>query len=75
MVILSEHFFEKHWPKQELNGLATREVNGKKVILPVWHGVSVEEVREYSPTLADRFAVTTEKGLDQVVEQLLAAMK
>jgi TIR domain len=34
VVILSRHFFEKHWPTQELNGLATREVNGKKVLLP-----------------------------------------
>ena len=75
VVILSKHFFEKHWPTQELNGLATREVNGKKVILPVRHGMSFEEVRQYSPTLADRVAVTTEKGVDHVVVQLLAAMK
>jgi hypothetical protein len=54
VVILSNHFFAKHWPTQELNGLATREVNGKKVILPVWHGVTFEDVRQYSPTLADR---------------------
>ena len=75
VIILSKHFFEKHWPTQELNGLATREVNGKKVILPVWHEVSFEEVRQYSPMLADRVAVTTEKGVGYVVEQLLAAMK
>src|SRR5262249_35078432 len=35
VVILSSRFFEKHWPQQELNGLATREVGGEKVILPV----------------------------------------
>ncbi len=27
VVILSPYFFEKHWPAQELNGLATREVD------------------------------------------------
>jgi hypothetical protein len=75
VVILSKHFFEKHWPAQELNGLATREVNGKKVILPVWHGVGFDEVRQYSPMLAGRVAVTTDKGVVHVVEQLLAAMK
>ena len=31
IVILSPSFFAKHWPKQELNGLAQREVNGEKV--------------------------------------------
>ena len=73
IVILSPHFFEKHWPRQELNGLATREVNGAKVILPVWHKVGFKEVREYSPTLADRVAVSTDKGLEHVVEKILGA--
>jgi hypothetical protein len=50
VVVLSKRFFEKHWPEQELNGLATREVDGKKVILPVWHEVGFKDVREYSPT-------------------------
>ena len=74
VVILSKHFFEKHWPEQELNGLATREVGGKKVILPVWHGVGFDEVRQFSPTLADRLAVSTELGLQHVVEKLLLGM-
>lgn len=30
IVILSRHFFEKHWPEQELSGLATREVGGRR---------------------------------------------
>jgi len=63
------------WPELELNGLATREVDGKKVILPVWHEVGFDDVRRYSPTLADRVAVTTGKGLRYVVERLLEAMK
>lgn len=75
VVILSRHFFEKHWPQQELNGLATREVNGQKVILPVWHKVIFEEVRDYSPTLADRLAVRTELGLSEVVKRILNAME
>jgi hypothetical protein len=42
IVILSPSFFAKHWPKQELNGLAQREVNGEKVILPVWYNTGLE---------------------------------
>lgn len=74
IVILSPNFFEKHWPQQELNGLATRELGGKKVILPVWHKVGFEEVRQYSPTLADRLAVSTSEGLDRVVQKIMEAM-
>lgn len=71
VVILSARFFEKHWPQQELNGLATREVNSEKVILPVWHGVGFVEVRNYSVTLADRLAVQTKDGLAHVVEKIM----
>ncbi len=75
VVIISRHFFEKHWPEQELNGLAGREVAGEKVILPVWHGVTVDDVRQFSPTLADRVAVSTERGLPAVVDRLIEAIK
>ena len=37
-----------------LSGLVTRETGGAKVILPVWHNLDAEEVRTYSPVLADR---------------------
>jgi TIR domain len=75
VVILSPNFFEKHWPQQELNGLATREVRGGKVILPIWHRVGFADVAASSPTLADKLAVSSDKGLDYVVEQILLAMK
>jgi hypothetical protein len=53
----------------------SREVGGKKVILPVWYGVGFEEVRQHSPTLAERLAVPTKNGLESVVVELLKAMK
>ena len=75
VVILSTHFFEKHWPQQELNGLATREVGRKKVILPVWHNVDFEQVRQFSPMLADRIAVSTREGLEKVVQKIIEAVR
>lgn len=74
VVILSSRFFEKHWPQKELNGLTTREADGSTVVLPVWHNIGFEEVRQYSPMLADRFAVTTSEGLDKVVQKIVEAM-
>jgi hypothetical protein len=47
VVILSHSFFGKHWPTRELNGLAQREAEGRKVILPVWHGVDEKVVRGF----------------------------
>jgi putative nucleotidyltransferase with HDIG domain len=71
VVILSAHFFSKTWPREELDGLATREVDDTKVILPVWHEVGLAEVRRHSPRLADRIAVRTQEGLPNVVDKLL----
>ncbi len=74
VVILSDHFFAKHWPQQELNGLATREIGGDKVILPIWHNIGFERVREFSPTLADRMAAKSSDGLDVVVGKIADAI-
>jgi len=75
IVILSEAFFSKHWPQRELDGLDAREVNGVKVILPVWHSVDQATVARHSPTLAGRLAVSTSRGMAAVVEEILRALK
>lgn len=73
IVVLSAHFFSKNWPQTELNGLVAREVDGRKVILPIWHNISVDEIRNYSPILADRLATRTQLGLDKVVADIVSA--
>jgi hypothetical protein len=75
VVVLSLSFFEKHWPQVELDGLAQREVNGQKVILPIWHKVSREDVVKFSPTLADRLAVESARGMDAVVNEVLRVVQ
>lgn len=72
IVILSRDFFRKNWPEYELNGLVAREMNGIKVILPIWHNVTRDEVLSYSPTLADKVALnTTTYSLNEIVNELI----
>jgi hypothetical protein len=59
IVVLSESFFNKEWPQRELDGLFAREIYGEKVILPIWHKISKNEVLKYSPTIADLVAINT----------------
>lgn len=60
IVVLSPSFFAKGWPQYELDGLVTREINDQqKVIMPIWHKVSKDEVIQYSPSLADKVALRT----------------
>jgi hypothetical protein len=74
IAVLSKHFFAKDWTKEELEGLTTKEIGGVKVILPVWHNVTRDEVANHSPTLAGRLAARSQDGLETVVRQLREAM-
>jgi hypothetical protein len=59
IAVLSRDFFRKNWTEYELNGLVAREMNGVKIILPIWHNVTRDEVLSFSPTLADKVALNT----------------
>ena len=59
IVIISPSFVKKNWTEYELNGMVAREMNGHKVILPIWHKISKDEVLKFSPTLADKMALNT----------------
>lgn len=73
IVIISPSFVKKNWPEYELNGMVAREMNGHKVILPIWHKISKDEVLQFSPTLADKLALNTSiHTIDDIVEQLIS---
>ncbi len=59
IVIISPSFVKKNWTEYELNGMVAKEMNGHKVILPIWHKVSKDEVLKFSPSLADKMALNT----------------
>jgi hypothetical protein len=76
VVILSPVFFSKQWPQRELNALFARETaNRSKVLLPVWHKLTLEEVAARTPLLADRLAVSTSKGIPFVVDEIVAVLE
>jgi|ERR1039458_310067 hypothetical protein len=75
IVVLSPSFFAKNWPQKELNALFSREVQGNKVILPIWHGVTKEDVLRYSPLLSDLVACNTAHGIPAVVRSLIQVIR
>lgn len=70
VVILSPHFFAKNWPQRELDGLLSLESGEKLRVLPVWHNVTTEDVKRFSPILAGRVGASTDSGLDPVVAKI-----
>jgi hypothetical protein len=71
VVVLSEAFFTKGWTNHELDGLVTRTVAGEQSLLPIWHGLDADQVRAFSPSLADKVASSTEtSSIEEIVTQI-----
>jgi hypothetical protein len=71
IVVLSPKFLDKSWTKYELNSLVAKEVEGQKVILPIWHKVTKEQILKYSPMLADKLALSSENMTLEVIAKKL----
>ncbi|MFV1975536.1 MAG: toll/interleukin-1 receptor domain-containing protein, partial [Candidatus Scalindua sp.] len=72
IVVLSPHFFDrnKSWTKEELNKFLSRKEQNSKVILPVLHNMSVEDLRKENPGLADVLGAKSDEGVDHVAEKI-----
>ena len=75
IVILSESFFAKTWPRVELDALLSREIGTRfKVILPIWHGVDEAYVQKFSPILSAKLAANSKAGTTALVSQIRRAV-
>ncbi|MBD5540043.1 MAG: TIR domain-containing protein [Lachnospiraceae bacterium] len=71
VVILSRSYISKYWTNYELEGLFQRESNGGKLILPIWHNITKQEVQQFSPSLAGKMAMNTAiMTPDEIAEKL-----
>ena len=72
IVVLSNSFIKKGWTNYELDGLVSKTVNGEQVMLPIWHGITKQEVLDYSPSLADKVARnTTSYTIDEIAAEII----
>jgi hypothetical protein len=70
LVVLSRHFFSKEWPQRELDSLLSIEAYNKSRILPIWFEIGHDEICNFSPLLADKFALNASDGLDSIVSSI-----
>jgi hypothetical protein len=77
ILILSPNFLANEgWGKAEFDSVFTREILEKKnVILPVWHGVTVQDVYNYSPRLADKVGLSSALGIEELAKRLARAAR
>jgi cold shock CspA family protein len=70
VVVISPHFITKKWTMLELASLIAQEDYVHKV-LPIWHGVSKQDILAHLPLLADKIAVKSESGIEAVAQKIL----
>jgi hypothetical protein len=72
IVVLSLAFFRKKWTQYEFRGTIIREVYGSSQILPIWHGVSQEEVMKYNVPITDKFALNSSfDNIEEIIGKLI----
>ncbi len=77
IVVLSPNFLSNvGWGKAEFDSVFTREMLEKQIVmLPVWHKVSVDQVYEYSPRLADKVGLNSNIGVKELARKLANEIK
>lgn len=70
VVVLSPNYFRKNWTNSELSGYFIFDELNSRRILPIWYNVGFEEVKAYSPMLADRKAISSTSDLDTVAKEI-----
>lgn len=81
IIVISTNFFGREWTERELYEFMNRQNrNGQKLILPILYNITVEQLREKYPTLADIQAIdSAEYSCDQIAlmfaKQLIKRLK
>ncbi len=58
VIVISENFFDREWTEKELAEFLNRQNrNGQKLILPILHNITVNQLYEKYPTVADLQAI------------------
>jgi hypothetical protein len=72
IVVLSPAYIaDRKWTEHEFDALFAREELNSFIIMPVWHGVSKEDVKKYDPALADRNSISKKDDYDEIVQNIL----
>ena len=54
-----------------MKSLNSFEIENGDILLPVWKNVTVKEVRQFSPYLADKFALTTNDSIEDIALKII----
>lgn len=68
--------YVRRWPTVESSRFIERELEEKQgLIFPVWHKITMEDVAKVNPLLAERFALSTDIGIEAISENIFAQIQ
>ena len=60
IIVISENFFDREWTERELDEFLNRQnSNGQKLILPILHNITIAQLQEKYPSVADIQGIST----------------
>ena len=76
IIIISENFFDREWTEKELTDFLNRQNrNGQKIILPILHNITVAQLQEKYPAVADIQALDSSKySCDEIALKFAAQL-
>ena len=78
IIILSKNYVRKFWTEKEMNAFYSKlslDSKNSKILLPIWHHITKQEVANYSPMLADILALNTEDySTSELADQLMGVL-
>lgn len=75
IIIFSHQYISKTWALQELAIFREREYRGEDVILPILYQITIGELATRIPAIVDRFAISSEKGMDHMVQAIVEKVR
>ncbi len=74
VLILTPNFLTNEgWTKTEFNSVFTREILEKRnLIIPIWAGVTKNQIFEYCPTILDRVGLMWTDGEETIAKRIAA---
>ena len=81
IIVISENFFDREWTERELSEFLNRQNrNGQKLILPIVHNITMQQLQRKYPNIAEIQAIDSSKyNCDQIAllfaRQLIKRLK
>ena len=73
IIVISENFFGREWTEIELKGLLSRQNrNGQKLILPILKNITLEQLQQKYPSVADIQAIDSKNYSTDEIALLFA---